>query len=95
MRWAYLKDGPYQLILPNYPSSGPKKHPHRFHASWFTQFSTWLEYSHSKDVAYYLPYYLFTMKVVGRPGWDVFTIKGFRNWKNVHDGKKIVPFDSY
>jgi hypothetical protein len=46
-------------------------------------------------VAYYLPYYLFTMKVVGRPGWDVFTIKGFRNWKNVHDGKKIVPFDSY
>jgi hypothetical protein len=30
--WAYLKHGPYQLILQKekYPFSGPKKHPRRF-----------------------------------------------------------------
>jgi len=70
--------------------SGPKKHPHCFQASWFTQFSTWLKYFDSKDVAYCLPYYVFTMKTVGHPGWDVFTTNGFTNWKKVHDGKKYA-----
>jgi hypothetical protein len=38
IRWAYLKHGPYQLILQKekYHLSGPKKHPRRFQVSWFT-----------------------------------------------------------
>jgi hypothetical protein len=61
IRWAYLKRGSYQLILQKekYPLFGPKKHPHHFQASWFIQFSTWLEYPPSKDAAYCLPCYLF------------------------------------
>lgn len=30
------------------------------------------------------------MKVVARPGWEVFTIKGFRNWKKVNNEKKCT-----
>jgi hypothetical protein len=30
------------------------------------------------------------MTPVGRPEWDVFITKGFRNWKKVYDGKKFV-----
>jgi hypothetical protein len=91
IRRAYLKHGPYQLILQKekYPLSGPTKHPRLFQASWFTQFS-WLEYSGSKDAAYCLPCYLFSMKPLGRPGWDVFTIKGFRSWRKVHNGKNCA-----
>ncbi|XP_059456615.1 uncharacterized protein LOC132186648 [Corylus avellana] len=92
IRRAYLQHGPYQPILrkEQYPLSGPEKHPRRFQASWFTQFSTWLEYSRSTDAAYCLPCYLFSMKALGRPGWDVFTIKGFRSWKKVHDEKNCA-----
>ena len=91
IRRMYLKHGPYQLILQNekYPLSGPKKHPRCFQASWFTQFS-WLEYSGSKDAAYCLPCYLFSMKTLGRLEWDVFNIKGFRSWKKVHNGKNCA-----
>jgi hypothetical protein len=92
IRRVYLKDGPHQLILSNYPLSGPKKHPCCFQASWFTQFPTWLEFSHSKDLAYCLSCYLFTMKRDGRLGWYLFTIKGFRNWKKVHEGKNCAFF---
>ena len=30
------------------------------------------------------------MKALGSPGWDVFTIKGFRSWKKVHDEKNCA-----
>ena len=43
VRHAYLKDKPYQIRLSNYPFSR-EKHPHHFQVSWFTQFSSWLEY---------------------------------------------------
>ena len=43
VRHAYLKAKPYQIRLSNYPFSR-EKHPRRFQASWFTQFSSWLEY---------------------------------------------------
>ncbi|KAG7943691.1 hypothetical protein I3843_15G055900, partial [Carya illinoinensis] len=87
IRRAYLKMGPYQIRLSKYPFSGSEKHPRRFQASWFVQFGSWLEYSPSKDAAYCLPCYLFTMKTSQRSGWDVFTVMGFRNWKKINNGK--------
>ena len=30
------------------------------------------------------------MKALGLSGWDVFTIKGFRSWRKVHDGKNCA-----
>ncbi|KAG2667400.1 hypothetical protein I3760_15G113100 [Carya illinoinensis] len=62
--------GSYQIRLSKYPFSGSEKHHRRFQASWFVQFGSWLEYSPSKDAAYCLPYYLFTMKASQRSRWD-------------------------
>jgi hypothetical protein len=30
------------------------------------------------------------MKPLERPEWDVFTIKGFRSWRKVHNGKNCT-----
>jgi hypothetical protein len=79
IRMAYLKAHSYQFPHPYYPLSGPENHPRHFKASWFTQFSSWLEYSPTTDVTYCLLCYLFAMKSVGCLGWDVFITKGFRN----------------
>ncbi|KAF8396080.1 hypothetical protein HHK36_017692 [Tetracentron sinense] len=87
IRRAYIKAGPYQHILPNYPPSGPEKHRHRFQSSWFKLFPSWLEYSPSKDASFCLSCYLFTKKPTERPGSSAFTIEGFRNWKKVNDGE--------
>jgi hypothetical protein len=62
IRMAYLKARPYQFLRSKYPLFGPENHPCRFQASWFTQFSSWLEYSQTTNAAYYWPCYLFTMK---------------------------------
>ena len=45
-----------------------------------------MEYLPSKDAVYCLPCYLFGKKLIGRPGSDAFTVKGFDNWKKVNDG---------
>ncbi|XP_061345948.1 uncharacterized protein LOC133291663 [Gastrolobium bilobum] len=85
IRRAYLIAGPYQPQC-SYPFS-KEKHPRRFQASWFKEFSSWLEYSPYVDAAFCLPCYLFSKKVGGRHGWDAFTIKGFNSWHRVHNGK--------
>jgi len=92
IRMAYLKARSYQFFRPNYSLSGPKNHPHHFQASWFTQFSSWLEYSPTTDAAYCLPCYLFTMKPVGRPGWDVFITKGFLEMEKMFMMERNVHF---
>ncbi|XP_021723948.1 zinc finger MYM-type protein 1-like [Chenopodium quinoa] len=60
IRRAYIKLGPYQPQLAEYPFSGPTKHRRRFQSTWFVKFPDWLEYSPSKDDAFCLPCYLFT-----------------------------------
>ncbi|XP_058749642.1 uncharacterized protein LOC131622614 [Vicia villosa] len=85
---AYLKWGPYQIHLENYPLSGNEDHPRRFQHTWFSIFPSWLEYSPSEDAAYCLPCYLFSKKPSGRPGSHVFISMGFRNWKKVRNGKQ-------
>ncbi|KAH1063871.1 hypothetical protein J1N35_028858, partial [Gossypium stocksii] len=54
------------------------------------KFISLLEYSQTKDVAYCLPCYLFNMKPVRQPSWDVFTIKGFTSWEKNNFGKNFV-----
>ncbi|KAB2090830.1 hypothetical protein ES319_A03G148900v1 [Gossypium barbadense] len=39
IRRAYIKAGPYQPILSEYPASNSKNHPRYFQPSWFKQFS--------------------------------------------------------
>ncbi|KAL7154807.1 hypothetical protein ABFS83_03G028000 [Erythranthe nasuta] len=85
IRRSYIKMGPYQYYLANYPYSKKKKYRRRFQYSWFAQFPTWLEYSPTTDAAYCLPCYLFASKPNGRFGANAYTVAGFRNWKKVND----------
>ncbi|XP_027915183.1 zinc finger MYM-type protein 1-like [Vigna unguiculata] len=86
---AYLKWGPYQMQLENYPYS-KEKHPRRFQSSWFKMFPSWLEYSPANDEAYCLACYLFSSKPDGHFGSDVFTKQGFRSWRKVNAGKRCA-----
>ena len=88
VRWAYLKVGPYQFILREYPFS-KEKHHHRFQSSWFKMHPSWLEYSPTKDAAFCLLCYLFN-KLRGHSGLSIFTIEGFNKWKKVNDEKKCA-----
>ncbi|KAB1994140.1 hypothetical protein ES319_D13G079600v1 [Gossypium barbadense] len=81
---AYIKAGPYQPILSEYPTYNSKKHPRYFQPSWFKQFS-WLEYSPSNDAVFYLPCSLFNSNASSHFGSTAFTQSGFSNWKKVHD----------
>ncbi|KAK8340234.1 hypothetical protein V6Z11_A08G089500 [Gossypium hirsutum] len=71
IRRAYIKAGPYQPILSEYPASNSKKHP---------------QYSPSKDAIFCLPCFLFNSNPTSRFGSTAFTHNGFSNWKKVHDG---------
>ncbi|XP_058734484.1 uncharacterized protein LOC131606207 [Vicia villosa] len=87
IRRAYLKWGPYQMHLEQYPLSGNKDHQRRFQYTWFSLFPSWLEYSPSEDDVYCLPCYLFSKRPSGRPASYVFISTGFRGWKKVKTGK--------
>ncbi|XP_061362827.1 uncharacterized protein LOC133306518, partial [Gastrolobium bilobum] len=91
IRRAYLKLGPFQCKLQNYPFSGLEKNRHHFCSSWFDLFPSWLEYSRTKDVAFCLPCYLFSKPGGnGRFGLSTFVVEGFRSWKKVNDGENCA-----
>ncbi|XP_059458275.1 uncharacterized protein LOC132187857 [Corylus avellana] len=86
IRRAYIRAKPCQPKLSEYPYSRMGNNHRRFQASWFETYSTWLEYSKSKDAIFCLPCYVFAKKPISRPGSDAFTGKGFNNWKKASDG---------
>ncbi|XP_025702547.1 uncharacterized protein [Arachis hypogaea] len=86
---AYIKVGPNQPILDNYPFSGDKSH-RRFQASWFKLFSSWLEYSIEDDAIYCFPCFLFAKEPSINTGSNAFIENGFRNWKKVNSGKECA-----
>ena len=87
IRRAYIKLGSYQPKLDENKKTKFGSHSRKFKHSWFAikAFSTWLEYSPSKDATFCLPCFLFD-KPTGNSGSHVFTKDGFRNWKEVNDG---------
>jgi hypothetical protein len=85
MRCAYLKDDPYQPKCKEYLASGSENHHRRFQASWFKTYSTWLEYSPSKNAIFCHPCYIFAKQATGLPGLYAFTVKGFNNWKKINN----------
>ena len=68
VRRAYLKWGPYQMHLKNYPLSCKNDHPRRFQYTWFNLFSP------LKDPTYCLPCYIFSKKPSGGLDSDVFIL---------------------
>ncbi|XP_015956072.1 uncharacterized protein LOC107480442 [Arachis duranensis] len=89
IRRAYIKIGPNQPILDNYPFSGDKSHC-RFQASWFKLFPSWLEYSIEDDAIYYFLCFLFAKEPSINTGSNAFIENGFRNWKKVNSGKECA-----
>lgn len=54
----FVKYGPYQIPINEYPQSGPDDHLRRFQSKWFETFN-WLEYSPTTDAPYCFPCFLF------------------------------------
>ena len=86
-RKAYVKCGAYHFKKEIYPPTGPESHPRRFQYHWFKAFP-WLEYSPTENAVFCFPCFLFSKKPLGKVGSDVFTVKGFKNWRKVNNGKK-------
>ncbi|XP_026428883.1 zinc finger MYM-type protein 1-like [Papaver somniferum] len=86
VRRAYLKLGPYQPKLA-YPLSKFGKKNRRFDYTWFARYP-WLEYSPSKDSAYFFHCFLFETDPPKQPA---FTSEGFRRWCSVNSGSDC-PF---
>ncbi|XP_074363124.1 uncharacterized protein LOC141703532 [Apium graveolens] len=86
IRRAYIKMGPYQPKLVEYPRTryGTRTQPRRFQYSWFENFC-WLKYSPEKDAIFCFPCYIFEKKAHLHP---TFTIDGFNYWKRVNDGPR-------
>ncbi|XP_016195592.1 zinc finger MYM-type protein 1-like [Arachis ipaensis] len=89
IRQAYIKVGPNQPILDNYPFSSDKSH-RRFQASWFKLFPSWLEYSIEDDAIYCFPCFLFAKEPSINTGSNAFIENGFRNWKKVNSEKECA-----
>ncbi|XP_025631210.1 uncharacterized protein [Arachis hypogaea] len=89
IRRTYIKVGPNQPILDNYPFSGDKSH-RRFQASWFKLFPSWLEYSIEDYAIYCFPCFLFAKEPSINTGSNAFIENGFRNWKKVNSGKEYA-----
>jgi hypothetical protein len=49
IRRAYIKAGPCQPKLSEFPFSGEGKNRRRFQRSWYKKYSTWLEYFRIKE----------------------------------------------
>ena len=77
---AYLLKGPCQPRSHDFPYTLFGKKPRRFNPAWFDEFSTWLEYSVSKNAAYCLCCYLFKPSVGDQGGGETFVGLGFTNW---------------
>ncbi|CAL2246883.1 unnamed protein product [Prunus armeniaca] len=83
IRSAYLQKGPCQPKSQNdMPQTLMGESNRRFLVKWFDSF-VWLEYSKEKDAAFCLHCYIFKCDFdkQGKVGSDVFTEKGFKNWR--------------
>ncbi|KAK8925828.1 hypothetical protein KSP39_PZI018041 [Platanthera zijinensis] len=81
VRRAYLLAGPCQPRDHAFPQKIFGNKLRRFNKDWFGLYSSWLEYSISKDSAYCLCCYLFKPDIGDQAGGDSFVGEGFSNWK--------------
>ena len=82
IRRIYLTNGPCQPCNHEFPQTYVGGAMRRFNPAWFTQYSTWLEYSIDQDAAFCLCCYLFRPENLGSGGNTNSVGEGFRNWKN-------------
>ncbi|XP_039115134.1 uncharacterized protein LOC120250388 [Dioscorea cayenensis subsp. rotundata] len=80
VRRSYLLKGPCQPIGYEFPKKQQGKEMRRFQEAWFQKYN-WLEYSVAKDEAYCFYCYLFKQDRSEKGASDIFTRKGFSNWR--------------
>ncbi|KAH7674053.1 Ribonuclease H-like protein [Dioscorea alata] len=80
VRRSYLLQGPCQPIGYDFPKKQQGKEMRRFQEAWFEMYD-WLEYSVAKDEAYCFYCYLFRQDRSEKGASDIFTRKGFSNWR--------------
>ncbi|XP_052182037.1 uncharacterized protein LOC127794821 [Diospyros lotus] len=89
---AYMQQGPCQPLDHDFPYRPfGQTQTRRFNPAWFKEFGSWLEYSVSKDAAFFLYCYVFKTSVGKQGGGDAFVSEGFSYWKskdklNIHVG---------
>ncbi|XP_022860389.1 uncharacterized protein LOC111380945 [Olea europaea var. sylvestris] len=88
IRIAYIKVGPYQLKLEEYPRVEGKKQARCFQKKWFTEFP-WLEYSSTTEKAYCFYCFLF-QKEGNSSACSGLVTEGYNKWKMVKDGNKCA-----
>ncbi|XP_042410111.1 zinc finger MYM-type protein 1-like [Zingiber officinale] len=85
IRRSYLKMGPYQPDMLEYPATKFGNQNRRFQKKWFQKFH-WLEYSPSTNKAYYFYCFLF-LNDINSSNISALVSEGFDNWKRVNQGK--------
>ncbi|XP_060198389.1 uncharacterized protein LOC132627207 isoform X2 [Lycium barbarum] len=90
IRREYLRRGPCQPRLKEYPKTKFSRDMRHFNPQWFSEYSNWLEYSESKDAVFCLNFYLFANDNIHQGGGDVFSAIGFRSWQKKKSLKKHV-----
>ncbi|XP_060211668.1 uncharacterized protein LOC132639217 [Lycium barbarum] len=70
IRREYLRRGPCQPRLKEYPKTKFSRYMRRFNPQWFSEYSNWLEYSESKDAVFCLNCYLFADDNIHQGGGD-------------------------
>ncbi|XP_062089726.1 uncharacterized protein LOC133796268 [Humulus lupulus] len=83
IRRNYLQQGPCQPRSQEFPKKFYGAKERRFNIALFDQFSTWLEYSISKNYAFFLCCYLFKSSIGKQAGGNTFVSEGFSNWKKM------------
>ncbi|XP_042388013.1 zinc finger MYM-type protein 1-like [Zingiber officinale] len=85
IRRSYLKMGPYQPDMLEYPTTKFGNQNRRFQKKWFQKFH-WLEYSPSTNKAYCFYCFLF-LNDINSSNISALVSEGFDNWKRVNQGK--------
>lgn len=80
IRRRYLEKGPCQPLTHKFKPRLIGNTSRKFQASWFVQFSDWLEYSVKTEKAYCLCCYLFRDSNENKGGNIAFVTEGFQNW---------------
>ena len=79
VRRHYLQNGPCQPKAHKFPVTMFGKKSRRFNPGWFEEYGSWLEYSESKDAAFFICCYLFKPCIGEQRGGNCFVGEGFSN----------------
>ena len=79
VRRRYLTKGPCQPYSHKFKQISKGVEMRRFNLAWFDQYGSWLEYSISKQNAFFLYCYLFKDEAQKQGGSDAFVKEGFNS----------------